>query len=80
MKARVRQLLQAEPFQPFVIHMAAGREYRIEHPDFVLAASSDEPQITIEEADERQHYLSALLVTSVERIGAIGVESRRSQE
>jgi hypothetical protein len=80
MKARIRQLLHAEPFQPFIIRMADRREYRIEHPDFVLAASSDIPQITIEEADGRQHYLSALLVTSVERIGPAGVESGRSRE
>lgn len=48
--------------------MADGREYRIEHPDFVLAASSEIPQITIEEEDGTQHYLSSLLVTSVERV------------
>lgn len=80
MKERIRQLLQAEPFQPFIIRMADGPEYRIDHPDFVLAASSDVPQITIEEADGRQHYLLALLVTSVERIGPIGVEGGRSQQ
>jgi hypothetical protein len=47
--------------------MAGGRDYRIEHPDFVLAAASDVPQITIEESDSRQHFLSAPLVTSLER-------------
>jgi hypothetical protein len=65
-KARIRELLHAVPFHPFVIRMADGRGYRIDHPDFVLAAASDVPQITIEERDGRQHYLSALLVTSVE--------------
>ena len=69
MKARIRQLLQASPFQPFTIRMADGREYRIEHPDFVLAASSEVPQITIEETDGSQHYLSVLLITSIERVG-----------
>ena len=58
------------PFQPFIIRMADGREYRIKHPDFVLAASTDVPQVTIEEEDGRQHYLSALLMTSIERIAA----------
>ncbi len=69
MKQRIRDLLHASPFQPFVIRMADGREYRIDHPDFVLAAASDIPQITIEQPDGSQHYLSALLVTSVERTG-----------
>jgi hypothetical protein len=67
MKARIRELLHAVPFQPFIIRTADGRQYQVEHPDFVLAAASDIPQITIEEADGRQHYLSSLLVTSVER-------------
>ena len=68
MKARIRQLLNATPFQPFIIRMADGREYRVEHPDFVLAASTDIPQITIEESDGSQHFLSALLVTSIEQM------------
>lgn len=72
MKARIRQLLRAEPFMPFVIRMADGRDYRIEHPDFVLAAATDVPQITIEEPDGRQHFLSALLVTSVESGSSVG--------
>ena len=71
MKPRIREFLRATPFQPFIIRMADGREYRIDHPDFVLAASSDVPQITIEETDGTQHYLSALLVTSIERAGPI---------
>ena len=33
MKARVRNLLDAVPFRPFVICLADGREYRIDHPD-----------------------------------------------
>ena len=71
MKARIRELLQASPFQSFIIRMADGTEYRIDHPDFVLAAASDVPQITIEEADGRLHFLSALLVTSVERVSGV---------
>jgi hypothetical protein len=71
MKPRIRELLNATPFQSFLIRMADGKEYRINHPDFVLAASSDVPQITIEVPDGSQHFLSALLVTSVERVGPV---------
>jgi len=66
MKARVRELLAATPFQPFVIRMADGREYRVDHPDFVLAASSEKPQIIIEAPDGSVHFLAVLLITSVE--------------
>jgi hypothetical protein len=67
-KARIRELLQATPFRPFIIRLADGREYRIDHPDFVLAASSDVPQITIEEQSGRIHLLSVLLITNVELV------------
>ena len=76
MKARIRELPHASPFEPFVIHMADGRHYRVEHPDFVLAASSDVPQIIIEEPDGRVHFLSALRITSIERIGPVSTAHR----
>ena len=75
MKQRIRDLLRAVPFQPFVIRMADGREYSIERPDFVLAAASDVPQVTLEDPDGSQHYLSALLVTSIERVGPVAAGS-----
>ena len=67
MKARIRSLLRAAPFQPFVIRMADGREYRVEHPDFVLASSTEIPQVIIEETDGRTHFLSVLLMASIEQ-------------
>ena len=70
MKARIRQFLHATPFQPFVIRMADGREYRVDHPDFVLAAASDVPQVILEEPDGTVHFLSVLLITSVGQISA----------
>ena len=50
--------------------MADGREYRIDHPDFVLAAASDVPQVILEEPDGTVHFLSVLLMTSVEQVPA----------
>lgn len=47
--------------------MADGREYRIEHPDFVLAGS-ETPQIIVEERSGAVHFLSVLLMTSVETL------------
>ncbi len=67
MKARIRELLHAVPFQPFIIRMADGREYRIAHPDFVLASSTDVPQVIVEDPDGRTHFLSVLLITSIEQ-------------
>jgi hypothetical protein len=79
MKARIRELLHASPFQPFIIRMADGGHYRIDHPDYVLAAASEVPQITIEKADGTQHFLSALLVTSIERASRNGAPAEKGQ-
>ena len=70
MKARIRQLLHATPFRPFVIRMADGTVHRIHHPDFVLASTSETPQVIIEAVNGDVTYLSALLITSVEHLQA----------
>ncbi len=49
--------------------MADGREYRIDHPDFVLARS-ETPQVIVEEPSGSVHFLSVLLMTSVEQVQA----------
>ena len=77
MKIRIRELLHATPFQPFVIRMADGREYRIDHPDFLLAAASDVPQVILEEPDGTVHFLSVLLIASV---GQVSVNSTAQNE
>lgn len=59
--------MHAAPFQPFVIRMADGREYRVAHPDFALAAENQESQVLIEEPDGTLHYLSPIMMTSVQR-------------
>ncbi len=65
MKARIRALLHATPFQSFAIRMTDGSEYRVEHPDFVLASSTEVPQVIIEEPDGQTHFLSVLLMASI---------------
>ena len=69
MKNRVRELLQAIPFRPFIIHMADGREFRVDYPDFVLASSNNQSQIIVEQPEnDRIHHISALLITSVSEV------------
>ena len=72
MKARIRELLHATPFRPFVIRMADGTAHRVDHPGFVLA-SSDAPQVVIEAANGNITYLSVLLIASVEHAQAANV-------
>ena len=78
MKARIRELLHATPFQPFLIRMADGREYLIDHPDFVLAAS-ETPQVIVEEPNGSVHFLSVLLIASVNQISANNAQTENVQ-
>lgn len=69
MKDRIRQLLHAVPFQPFVIRLADGSAHVVKHPDFV-AAGSDHPHVIVEEPNGNVHYLSVLLIVSVTHLFA----------
>ncbi len=68
MKNRIRALLRAGPFQPFAIHMADEKSYRVEHPDLILASPVEGTQLGVETPDGGIHFLSGLLIASVERL------------
>ena len=36
----IRQLLHAQPFQPFRVHMNDGQHYDIRHPEFIAISRS----------------------------------------
>ena len=76
MKERIRELLHAIPFRPFVIYMADGRTFRINHPDFVFAPPTSQSYIIVaEENEDRLHHLTALLMTGVEYTSDASVAS-----
>ncbi len=76
MKERIRELLRTVPFQPFVIYMAEGRTFRVNHPDFVLAPPTNQSWVIVaEENSDRLHQLSALLMTGVEYAADASVAS-----
>lgn len=37
----IRQAKRAEPFKPFKLHLADGRELQIDHPEFILLSRSE---------------------------------------
>ena len=76
MKERIRQLLHTIPFQPFVIHMADGRQFRVEHPDFVLASPKNQSWVIVEEPDnDLMQHLAAMLITGVEYVSDASIAS-----
>lgn len=60
-----RKLYAAEPFQPFVLHLAKGKEIFIDHPDFVALPRVGRTLVVMT-PDDRMHYVDLLLVTNME--------------
>ncbi len=62
---RIKELYEATPFQPFVLHLADGREIPVHHREFVAAAPSGRTLVVFQ-PDDRMNIIDLLLVTDVE--------------
>ena len=62
---QIKRLYSAEPFQPFVIHLADGREVPVHHRDFIMAVPSGRTLIVCL-PDDTVDIIDLLLVTDVE--------------
>ncbi len=59
------QAWKADPFRPFLLHMANGRSHRVDHRDFV-ARSPTGRTVTVFDAEDGASYIDLLLVTELE--------------
>ena len=62
---RLRDLWHAQPFRPFIIHLADGRDVKVVHPEF-LSRSPSGRTITVYQPDESFNIIDLLLVTDLE--------------
>jgi hypothetical protein len=60
----IREALHRQPFRPFSLRLADGRELFVPHPDFV--ALSPRRVIVINSQDESHSILEPLLIVSLE--------------
>jgi hypothetical protein len=60
----VRRLYQAQPFQPFVLHLADGREIPVPHQEFMAIGPTGRTIIVYDE-QESFNIVDLLLVTDV---------------
>jgi len=61
----IRGKLAARPFEPFLIRMNDGREFRVPHPDFADVSPRGRVVVVYDRRDALME-LSSLLVASVE--------------
>ena len=62
---QLRNHWRAEPFKPFVIHLADGRNIPVAHPEF-LSRSPSGRTIIVHQPDESFNVIDLLLVTDLE--------------
>jgi hypothetical protein len=62
---QVQALYKAQPFRPFVLHLADGREVPVLHRDFIMAVPSGRT-LFVAQPDDTVNIIDLLLVTDVE--------------
>jgi hypothetical protein len=62
---KIRDVYNAQPFQPFIIHLADGREIPVHHRDFMATAPSGRTLI-VYQPDDSHNIIDLLLVTDLE--------------
>ena len=62
---QLKNVLHAQPFRPFTIHMGDGRVFFVKHPDFISRSASGRTVI-VHGDDETFSILDMLLVTEIE--------------
>ena len=63
--SELRKLYDAEPFQPFMIHMANGRKIAVKHREFMALAPSGRTAYVYHTNDDSE-VIDVALVTSIE--------------
>lgn len=62
---QMRTAYEAQPFRPFVIHLADGREIPVQHREFIMSVPSGRT-VLVAQPDDTVNIIDLLLVTDLE--------------
>ena len=62
---QLRKLYQAQPFRPFMMHLADGRQLPVVHREFIMVSPSGRTAI-VYQPDDSFNIVDLLLVTDLE--------------
>ena len=74
---QLRNVWKAEPFKPFIIHLADGRNLPVRHREF-LSRSPSGRSIIVYQLDDSFNVIDLLLVTDLE-VKSNGHRTRRGR-
>lgn len=75
---QIRRVLNAQPFQPFTVHLADGRKLPVTHQEFLALAPSGRTMI-VYELNDSFHIIDLLLVTDL-HVGPNGTKGRKPRK
>lgn len=58
--------MHQSPFVPFVVHLSDGRNFRVEHPDYVFAGPTLGFDVWIDDGQGRAHYVNSNHIVSID--------------
>jgi hypothetical protein len=73
---QVRAAYSAQPFRPFVLHLADGREIAVNHREFFMTVPSGRT-VVVAQPDDTVNIIDLLLVTDLEIKPAANGSGRR---
>jgi hypothetical protein len=73
---QVRNAYNAQPFRPFVIHLADGRALPVHHREFIMTVPNGRT-VVVMQPDETVNIIDLLLVTDLELKPAANGSGRR---
>ncbi len=62
---RIQKLIRSQPFRPFTVHLADGRQIAVRHPEFVELAPGGR-KMTVHQPDDTQDTVELSMVTDLE--------------
>ncbi len=74
----MQKVYRAQPFQPFIIHMADGRGIRVDHPEF-MALSPAGRSALVYAKDGGFEVIDLLLITGLEVKNGKSPSKRKSK-
>jgi hypothetical protein len=76
---QLRNVHQARPFRPFILHLADGRQLNVPHSEF-LSHSPSGRTVIVHESDESYSIVDLLLVTRIEVHNGAPAEARERED
>jgi hypothetical protein len=62
----IKEALHQTPFRPFILRMPGGREYTIDHSDFIGASKTYRRLFVATNEDDRVDIIDTLMVESLQ--------------